>query len=96
MDVIFVDFFKRKIPQIVHPSTLKSKKLLIGHYQTKIPEIPAGCEWNVAATNTTNTQYRLLYTISNSIEKYEEPVPRRKKIPHHAVKFEAGEGNRIV
>ena len=26
-------------------------------------------------------QYRLLYTISNNIEVYEEPVPRTKKIP---------------
>ena len=26
-------------------------------------------------------QYKLLYTISNNIEVYEEPVPRTKKIP---------------
>ena len=72
------------------------QNVLISKKKTEFTEIPTGCEWNVAATNTTNTQYRLLYTISNSIETYEEPVPRRKKIPHHVVKFEAGEGNRIV
>ena len=29
------------------------------------------------------------FTISNTIEAYEESVPRTKKIPHLAVKFEA-------
>ena len=41
-------------------------------------------------------QCKLLYTISNSIEVYEEPVSRTKKIPHHVAKFEAGEEHRIV
>ena len=41
-------------------------------------------------------QYKLLYTISNNIEVFEKPVPRTKEIPHRAVKFEAGEENRIV
>ena len=40
-------------------------------------------------------QYRNLYTISNNIEVYEGPVSRTKKIPHCAVKFEAGKENRI-
>ena len=44
----------------------------------------------------TKFQHKLLYTISNNIEVYEESVPRTKKIPHCAVKFEAGEENRIV
>ena len=35
-------------------------------------------------------------TLSNNIEVYEEPVPWTKKIIHRAVKFEAGEENRIV
>ena len=30
------------------------------------------------------------------IEIYEEPVPRRKKIPHCAVELETGEENTIV
>ena len=34
--------------------------------------------------------------ISNNIKVYDEPVPRTKKIPHRAVKFEAGEENGIV
>ena len=33
---------------------------------------------------------------SNSVEVYEEPMPKIKKIPNHAVKFEAGEENRII
>ena len=41
-------------------------------------------------------QYKLLYTILNNIEVYEEPVPRTKKIPHCAVRFEAGEENSII
>ena len=41
-------------------------------------------------------QYNFLYTISNNIELYEEPVPRTKKIPHRAFTFEASEENRIV
>ena len=41
-------------------------------------------------------QYKLLLTISNSIEVYQEPKPQTKKIPHCAVKFRAGEKNRIV
>ena len=40
-------------------------------------------------------QYKLLCTISNNIEVYEEPEPRTNKIPHCAVKFEAGEENII-
>ena len=34
--------------------------------------------------------------ISNNVKVYQEPVQRTKKIPHCAVKFEAGEENRIV
>ena len=41
-------------------------------------------------------QYKHLCTISNNIEVYDDPVPRTKEITHHAVKFEAGEENRIV
>ena len=41
-------------------------------------------------------QYKLLYTILNNIEVYEEPVPRTKKIPYYVVEFKAGEENRIV
>ena len=41
-------------------------------------------------------QYKLLYTILNGTEVYDEPVARTKKILHCAVKFEAGEENRIV
>ena len=41
-------------------------------------------------------QYKLLYTISNNLVDYEEPVPRTKKIPHCVVEFEASEENRIV
>ena len=37
-----------------------------------------------------------LYTISNNIEVYEEPVRRTMNISHHAVKFEACEEDRIV
>ena len=33
-----------------------------------------------------------MYTISNNSEVYVEPVPRAKKIPHRALKFEAGDG----
>ena len=40
--------------------------------------------------------YKVLYTISNNFGVYEEPVPRAKKIPHIAVKFEASEENRII
>ena len=36
-------------------------------------------------------QSKLVYTITNNIEVFEEPVPRTKKITHCAVKFEAGE-----
>ena len=39
-------------------------------------------------------QYKLLKTISNDTEVYEEPVPRTKKIPHIAIKFKADEENR--
>ena len=38
-----------------------------------------------------SNQYELLCTVSHDIEGYEEPVPRTKKIPHHAVKFETHE-----
>ena len=38
----------------------------------------------------TAEQYKLLYTISNNIEVYEEPVRRAKTIPYCAVKFETG------
>ena len=31
-------------------------------------------------------QYKLEYIISNNIDAYDEPVPRTKKIHHHAVK----------
>ena len=41
-------------------------------------------------------QYKLSYTVSNNIVVYEEPVSRANKIPLCAVKFEAGEENRIV
>ena len=41
-------------------------------------------------------QYKLSYTVSNNIVVYEEPVSRAKKMPQCAVKFEAGEENRIV
>ena len=41
-------------------------------------------------------QYKILYTISNNIEVYEESGPRTKKPSHNAVKFEAGEVNRIL
>ena len=43
-----------------------------------------------------SAQYKLLVTISNNIEVSEEPVPRTKKIPNHAVKFEAGETGHIL
>ena len=42
-----------------------------------------------------STQYKLLVSISNNIEVCEEPVPRTKKIPNHAVKFEAGEAGKF-
>ena len=41
-------------------------------------------------------QYKLLYTISNNIDVYGEPVPRTKKVHYRAVKFEACEENRII
>ena len=41
-------------------------------------------------------QYKLLYIILNNTEVYKEPVPRTKKIPCFAVKFEAGEENSII
>ena len=41
-------------------------------------------------------QYKLLNTILNGIEVYEEPVARTKKVPHWALNFEAGEENRIL
>ena len=41
-------------------------------------------------------QYKLLCTISNNIEVNEDTVPRTKKIPYCAVKFEASEEKRIV
>ena len=44
----------------------------------------------------TMLQYKLLYTISNNIEVYEEPVPRPKKIIHYIVKFGADKKNGIV
>ena len=44
----------------------------------------------------TMLQYKLLYTISNNIEVYEEPVPRTKKIIHYIVKSGADEENGIV
>ena len=34
--------------------------------------------------------------MSNSIEVYEEPVQRTKKIPYCTAQFEVGEENRIV
>ena len=39
--------------------------------------------------------YKKLYPISNNIEVYGDQVWRTKKIPHCAVKFEAGKENRI-
>ena len=41
-------------------------------------------------------QYKLLCTILNNIEVYNEPVPRTKKPSYAAVKFEVGEEDRIV
>ena len=41
-------------------------------------------------------QYKPLHTISNNVKVYEESVPRTMKISHCAVKFEAGEENRII
>ena len=41
-------------------------------------------------------QHKLWHTISNNIEVYKEQVLRTKKIPYRAVKFEAGEENRII
>ena len=38
---------------------------------------------------------QLLYLISNLIEVHAEPMLWAKKIPHHTVKVEAGEENRI-
>ena len=43
-----------------------------------------------------DSQYKSLYLNSNNIEVDEEPVSQLKKIPHCAVKYEAGEENRIV
>ena len=36
-----------------------------------------------------------MQTFVNNIEAYEEPVSRKKKVHHRAVKFEASEENRI-
>ena len=36
-------------------------------------------------------QYKLLYTILNDVEVYEEPVSRTKKFPLCSVEFETGE-----
>ena len=48
------------------------------------------------SVNKTHLEYKLLSSISNNTEVYEKPVLRIKHIPHHAVKFEASEKNRIV
>ena len=42
-----------------------------------------------------NGQYKLLYTISNNVEVYEEPVTRMKNIRRHVVKFEVRPVRRI-
>ena len=44
----------------------------------------------------TNQQYKLLYITLDNIDVYEDPEPRTRKFTHCAVKFEAGEENRIV
>ena len=49
-----------------------------------------------ANANASPYQYKLSDTISNNIAVYEGPVPQAKKMPHCAVKCEAGEENRIV
>ena len=49
-----------------------------------------------ANANASPYQYKLSYTISNNIDVYEGPVPQAKKMPHCAVKFEAGEENITV
>ena len=38
-----------------------------------------------------SNQYELMCAVSHGIEGYEEPVPRTKKIPQYAVKFETCE-----
>ena len=48
---------------------------------------------SVLRTGKETTQYKFLCTILNNIDVYEESVPRTKKIPHCAVKFEAGKEN---
>ena len=40
--------------------------------------------------------YKLLYTISNNIEVFEEPVPWTNETSDRAVKFEVDEEIRIV
>ena len=50
----------------------------------------------VRPSDTMRNQYGFWYTILNNIEVYEEPVPWTKNAPYCAVKFEAGEKNRIV
>ena len=40
-------------------------------------------------------RYKRLYTISNKIDVYEEPVPRKKEILHYAAKFKASEEDKI-
>ena len=42
------------------------------------------------------SKYEFLYATSNNIEVYEKSVPRTKKILNHAVRFEAGEEDRIA
>ena len=51
---------------------------------------------NVIESDEKESQYKLLFTISNNVEIYEEPVPRRTKKFHHcAITFGAGEENTI-
>ena len=42
------------------------------------------------------SQYKLLYMISNSIGICKEPLPRIKKILHYVLKFVASENNRMI
>ena len=48
------------------------------------------------ASHSVGSQYKLLYTLSNNIEVYDDLVPRAKTIPNRAVKFEVVEAKRIV
>ena len=51
---------------------------------------------SVLRTGKETPQYKFLCTILNNIDVYEESVPRTKKIPHCAVKFEAVKENGTV